>query len=321
MKRNFVYVSESNDAYVNMATDEWFLKYVKEGDLILHFYQNSNAVILGKGQNPWVECDLPKMEKDGVQLARRLSGGGAVYHDLGNLNFSFICGKDRFDKKEFLELVAKALLELGIRCEYSGRNDLLCEGRKFSGNATADHKGAKLFHGTLLISSDLEILSGYLTVDPKKIRSKGIASVRSRVCNLTEFRSDLTVKDVQKKIVKAFAEWGGYYGEFAFSERERAEVDELIRRHSDPQWYLGQTPKFDFEFRERLPWGSLQLCISAEKGKIASVKAYSDAMDPALCGEIENTLAGVFCDNDSIQEAFRASSVPELQLLSKYRFL
>ncbi len=321
MERNYVYISESTDAHVNMATDEWFLKYVKDGDLILHFYQNENAVIIGKGQNPWVECDLAKMEKDGVQLARRLSGGGAVYHDLGNLNFSFICGKDRFDKQELLGLVAKALNELGINCEFSGRNDLLCDGKKFSGNALADYKGAKLFHGTLLVSSNLETLSGYLTVDPKKIHSKGIASVRSRVCNLTEFRTDLTVKDLQKRLVKVFARWGGYYGEFSFSNREQAQVAELTRRHCDPAWYLGQTPKFDFEFRERLPWGSLQLCILAEKGKITSARAFSDAMDPTLCSAIEDTLVGVFCDNKSMQEAFEASSVPEIKILAQYRFL
>lgn len=321
MKRNFVYVSESFDAHVNMATDEWFLKYVKEEDLILHFYQNENAVIIGKGQNPWVECDLEKMNAEGVQLARRLSGGGAVYHDLGNLNFSFISGAKRFDKDELLDLIVRSLNELGIACERSGRNDLLCDGKKFSGNALADHKGAKLFHGTLLVSGNLEKLAGYLTVDPKKIHSKGIASVRSRVCNLTELRADLTVKELQKKIVKVFADWGGYYGEFAFSAREQAEVDEYVRRHSDPAWYLGQTPKFDFEFRERLPWGSVQLCILAEKGRIASVKAYSDAMDPILCPAIEGALADVFCDNDSIRKAFAASGIPELQMLAEYRFL
>ncbi|MBQ3074813.1 MAG: lipoate--protein ligase [Clostridia bacterium] len=321
MKRNFVYLSDSSDAHTNMATDEWFLKYVKDEDLILHVYQNENAVIIGKGQNPFVECDLQKMKADGVQLARRLSGGGAVYHDSGNLNFSFICGKARFEKEELLGLVVTALEELGIICERSGRNDLLCEGKKFSGNAVADHKGAKLFHGTLLISGNLEKLSSYLTVDPKKIRAKGVASVRSRVCNLSEFCPDLTVKEVQKRIVKVFADWGGYYGEFAFSAREWEEVEELILRHRDPAWYLGQTPKFDFEFRERLPWGSVQLCILAEKGRIASVKAFSDAMDPQLCDAIENTLLGVFCDNGSIAEAFQASERPELKLLAKYRFL
>jgi len=317
MNRNFVYLSETCDAHVNMATDEWFLKYVKDGDLILHFYQNENAVIIGKGQNPWVECDLEKMKADGVQLARRLSGGGAVYHDLGNLNFSFICGKDRFDKEGLLQLVVKALKELGIDCTCSGRNDLLCDGKKFSGNATADHKGAKLFHGTLLVSANLEKLSAYLTVDPKKIRAKGIASVRSRVCNLNEFRTDLTVKELQKKLVKVFAEWGGYYGEFAFSERERLEVEELTAHHSDPAWFLGQTPKFDFEFRERFPWGSVQLFILAEKGKIVSVRVFSDAMDPTLCPAIEKSLLGVFCENASIQKALRDSGISELDQLSK----
>lgn len=321
MNRNFVYLSDTTDAHVNMATDEWFLKHVKADDLILHFYQNENAVIIGKGQNPWVECDLEAMERDGVQLARRLSGGGAVYHDLGNLNFSFICGKDRFHKEALLDLVVKALSDLGIVCSFSGRNDLLCDGRKFSGNALADYRGAKLFHGTLLVSGDLEKLSRYLTVDPKKIRSKGISSVRSRVCNLTEFCPTLTVQALQKNLVRAFAEWGGYYGEFSFSRRECLEVEELAMNHRDPAWYLGRSPKFDFDFRERLPWGSVQLCILAEKGIITAVQAFSDAMDPNLCPAIEETLLGVFCDNASIRSAFAASDSEELRMLASYRFL
>ncbi|MBR5295477.1 MAG: lipoate--protein ligase, partial [Clostridia bacterium] len=185
MKQNFVYISETKNAHENMAMDEWFLDHVGDDELILLLYQNENAVIIGKNQNPWVECDLEKMKEDGVQLARRVSGGGAVYHDLGNINFSFIAGKNRYDLESQLSLIMTAVQSLGIPCEFSGRNDILTDGKKFSGNAFADRKGKKMHHGTLLVSSDLGRLSRYLTVDPKKIASKGIASVRSRVCNLT----------------------------------------------------------------------------------------------------------------------------------------
>ncbi len=320
MKQNFVWISDSTDALVNMARDEWMLDRVKEEELILHIYQNENAVIIGKNQNPWVECDTRAMEKEGVVLARRISGGGAVYHDLGNLNFSFICGKERFDKEFLLQLILDAVKKLGIPCETSGRNDLLAAGKKFSGTALCDRKGKKLFHGTLLIDSDLEALSRYLTVDPKKIQSKGISSVRSRVCNLVDFVPDLTVKGVQKALLSAF-ETLGYYGEFSLSAREREGLELEIERHRNPDWNFGATPRFDYEWRERVSFGSLQLCLSFEKGKISGVRAFSDAMDPTLCPEIEAILTGLAYENKAIREAFLSSSNEAVRCLAEYTIL
>lgn len=321
MKQNFVYLSDSPSAYRNMALDEWFLDHVGKNQQILLFYQNENAVIIGKNQNPWIECDSDQMEKDGVELARRVSGGGAVYHDAGNLNFSFISGEDRPDREEVLDLILSAVRSLGIECSFSGRNDLLASGRKFSGNAFAVRHGKKICHGTLLISSDLDRLSSYLTADPKKILSKGISSVRSRVCNLSEFQPEITAKDLKKAILKAYEEKGGYYADFAFSEREEREVEEYHARHKSAEWRLGQTPKFDLEWSDRLSFGSLSLHFSFEKGTVSAIKAYSDAMEPTLCELIEKALIGVRFENSAISEALSATRHPNLVELSEKSFL
>ncbi len=321
MERNFVYSSPSLDGYTNLAIDEWFLDHVGEEDLILYFYQNENAVIIGKNQNPWLECDLDQMRRDQVQLVRRVSGGGAVYHDLGNLNFSFIAGAKRYDLSRQLSLILKAIESLGIPCSFSGRNDLVVEDYKFSGNAFADRKGKKQHHGTLLVSSDLDRLSRYLTVDPEKIRSKGISSVRSRVCNLNRFSPDLTVRAVKGAILKAWEAEYGYYGEWSFCEKEQKELEEYRAKHESVEWKLGQTPKFDLEWKKRLPWGGVQLLLSFEKGKISKAQVFSDAMDASLCPEISRLLTGIAFSDESIQRALISSSIPQVKDLARFSFL
>jgi len=316
VERNFVFQSSSLDGYENLAADEWFLDHVGSKDLILYFYQNENAVIIGKNQNPWLECDLSRMETDGVQLVRRVSGGGAVYHDAENLNFSFIAGEDRYDLDRQLSLILHAVESFGISCRFSGRNDLEAGGKKFSGNAFADRRGKKLHHGTLLVNSDLTQLQNYLTVSPQKILSKGIDSVRSRVCNLSSFYPGLTVSEVRKAIIKQFETECGYYSEWLFSERERKELAEYQKKHRSQLWRLGQTPKFDLEWNERFPWGGIQLLISFEKGNIAAIHAYSDAMNTRICEEIEKLLVGIPFTERSIQNALSFSQMPEVKELS-----
>jgi lipoate-protein ligase A len=250
------------------------------------------------------------MEADQVQLVRRVSGGGAVYHDGGNLNFSFIAGKKRYDESRQLNLVLEAVKSLGIHASFTGRNDLEWEGKKFSGNAFATRKEKKQHHGTLLVSADLERLSSYLTVDPKKIRSKGISSVRSRVCNLSEGGSHIDVKEVKKALLKSFERAYGYFGDWAFSAAEEEELSRYEAKHSSRAWRFGETPKFDLEWKERFPWGSLQLFISFEKGVISGVKAYSDAMDTTLCQSVEEILLGVEYSGEAIGKALSSSSHP-----------
>lgn len=321
MERTFVYESQSHDGYTNLATDEWFLDHIGEEDLVLHFYQNGNAVIIGKNQNPWVECDLERMEKDGVQLVRRVSGGGAVYHDDGNLNFSFIAGEGRYDEARQLEMILKAVQSLGIPCTFTGRNDLVVDGRKFSGNAFAARKNIRQHHGTLLLSENLDLLTHYLTVDPAKIRSKGIASVRSRVCNLSEFREDLTIRQLRDAILRQMENTFGYFAQWEFSSQEREEIEKYREKHASQAWRFGETPKFDYEWKARFPWGGLQLLFSFQKGRVSGVRAYSDAMDTNIAQTLENVLTGIPFEKEALKAALLSSSDERIRSLAKENIL
>ena len=240
--RNLFYRSPSVDAYENLALDEHFLNIAEPGQLILYLYVNARAIILGRNQNPWKECDLEACERDGVQIVRRLSGGGAVYHDWGNLNFSFISGAGRYDETAQNALLLAALGDFGIEAAFTGRNDFtVADGRKFSGTAYCSRDGKRLRHGTLLICSNLGDVQQYLTPRFSKLAAHGVDSVRGRVCNLAELRPGLTVEDVAEALYRYF----GADGAFTPSEVDGTEVERLRAKNTSEAWIFGATPKFD----------------------------------------------------------------------------
>ena len=293
MPKNYLYISNTLDGWVNLAYDEWFLDHVGEDELVLYFYVNGNAVIIGKNQNPRKECDLDAMARDQVQLVRRISGGGAVYHDEGNLNFSFNAGINRYDKDKQHRFILETVASLGIPCEFSGRNDLLSGGRKFSGNAYCGRGNAKQHHGTLLISSDLSKLQNYLTVDPRKMKAKGVDSVRSRVCNLTEILPTLSVAQMKEVIPAAFRKVYGDFEPFVFTDEQKQEIEGYIAKHSSDEWLLGATPDFDAEIDERLSFGGVQTLLTLKGWTIAASKTFSDANDETLAEKIDGILTGL----------------------------
>ncbi len=287
---NWLYVSGSGDGWRNLGVDEYFIETLSPDDMLLYFYINRSAVIIGRGQNPWAECNLTAMDRDGVQVVRRITGGGAVFHDEGNLNFSFIAGENVYDVQRQLGMIMNAVRALGIECDFTGRNDLLAEGRKFSGNAFCRRKKIHQHHGTLLIRSDLSRLQNYLNVDPRKLVSKGVASVRSRVCNLSEFKPELTCESMLAALKEAFrAEYGEYT---EITSLDEAAVAPYVQHHASDAWRLGETPRFDVEIENRFPWGNAQLLITLRKGHVSSLQVYSDALDADLPGEIESRLIG-----------------------------
>ncbi len=303
---NYVFISPFSRACDNMALDEYLLDHVLPDDLILLFYVNENAVIIGKNQNPWKECDRNAMDRDGVELARRISGGGAVYHDGGNLNYSFIAGENRYDPGAFQDLILSCLKEEGVPCEASGRNDLVVCGKKISGTAFAVRHGKHLHHGTLLICSDLTRLGKYLTVDPGKIRSKGIDSVRSRVADLVEFKPELTVPGMRASLCRAFEKRYGAVVSLPFSDAERIALESYRARHVSWEWRIGNTPGFDLAWSERFPWGGVELYLILEKGVIREARAFSDAMDTSLCDDLERTLMNLPLDRGDVSKAAEA---------------
>lgn len=315
---NYLYVSTSGDGWRNLAVDEYFLDTLGPDDMMLYFYVNKNAVIIGQGQNPWAECRLAEMDRDGVQLVRRITGGGAVFHDEGNLNFSFIAGEGRYDLERQLGLILDAVRALGIPCEFSGRNDLLADGRKFSGNAFCKRGAIRQHHGTLLISADMTRLQNYLNVDPRKLKPKGVKSVKSRVCNLNEFVPELRRDDMLEALKRAYAAEYGDYTELQTSQLDEAAIAPYYEKQKSDAWRLGVTPRFDLEIENRFPWGGLQMLLTLRHGEVSDISVYSDANDAELPGRVRAALLGAKFGSQPIAEALRAVGGQDMNDIAEY---
>lgn len=300
---NYIYSAPTGDGWLNLARDGYFLENNKKGDVVLYFYVNKNAVIIGRNQNAWKECSIANMDADGVQLVRRHSGGGAVFHDNGNLNFSFITDEKHYDLNRQMRVILNAVSKLGLKAELSGRNDITVDGKKFSGNAFSLAKGNRSHHGTILVNADLAKLSNYLCVSKEKMRSKGIDSVRARVCNICELSSGLTVEAMRRLVIESFIEEYGAASEYVFDGTALAEVEERRERHASWEWRFGKTPQFDFETDKRFSFGDTQIYFNLRDGVIRETKVYSDCLDTELTTEIENALTGVHFRKEEIKAA------------------
>jgi len=311
------YFSPFGDAYRNLAMDEYFLTHLPSDTHMLYFYINDSAVIIGRNQNAFAECSTEVMKTENVQLVRRITGGGAVCHDGGNLNFSFLSPEGLYDTDEQDEILLTALRKLGIPAEKNGRNDLTAAGKKFSGNAFGAKRGNRLRHGTLLVSSDLAGMERYLTVSAKKLRAKGVRSVRSRVCNLCEFRPGLTTSAVSEAIR---AVWEARYGmaaeEIVLSPAQESEISRLREERASFDWVMGEAPSFDFTVEDRFSFGMAQICISVEDGKISRATLYTDALDTGLSDRLPSLLTGIVFSPEAIRRALEQTGSPEFAELA-----
>ncbi len=282
--RTYYYMEEeSTDPFYNLAIEQHLLDLVPKGSCILYLWQNKNTVVIGKNQNCWKECKMQELADDGGYMVRRLSGGGAVYHDLGNLNFTFVTHKEDYDASRQLDVILTALHTLGIAAEKSGRNDLHVDGRKFSGNAFYDNGSRCFHHGTLMVDVDKDKLSKYLQVSPGKLEGKGVDSVQARVINLKELKPNLTIKQLQNALIQAMEL---VYG-CEIEEIDEFDLDEIeIAAHSlkfgSDQFRLGRRIPFTWEITNRFAWGEVQLQCEVDGGQIKNALIYSDALDSAL---------------------------------------
>ncbi len=276
-----IYNATSYDPCKNLAAEEYLLKNVTEPTLFL--WQNDNTIVVGRHQNPWNELNVRLFDEDGGKVVRRLSGGGTVFHDMGNLNFTFLMPIDKYDTEKTSDVILRAMHRLSIPAEKTGRNDLTVEGRKFSGNAFCVKKNSAYHHGTILLSADTDKMSRYLTVDPEKMKSKGVKSVRSRVANLIEYRHDLTVADLKEALREAFLETFGGSSDIIDTESlPDNEISPLYDKYSSWDWTFGQSPKFDVSFKNRFSWGGIELGFATADGRICEVYVSTDAMDTSL---------------------------------------
>lgn len=302
MIEKITYIETANTyPYRNLAMEEYLLLHCDKEECILYLWQNRNTVVIGRNQNAWKECLVSKLEEEDGYPVRRLSGGGAVYHDLGNLNFTFLVRKDNYDVDRQLDVILNAVKKLGIHAEKSGRNDILIDGHKFSGNAFYEQGDCCYHHGTLMVNVNLGELSRYLTVSKDKLKSKGVDSVRARVANLTEYAPDLTVEELKKKLLEAFEEVYGLKANILKdTDLDAEEVEERTQKFASWNWIFGRKLEFQYELSNRFPWGQVTLQMQVRNGRIKDVNVYSDSMKPAFIEEVSRYLKSVRYDKKAI---------------------
>ena len=294
---------KSFNPYNNLALEEYLLNHVKEEECILYLWQNEKTVVIGKNQNAWKECKIQELEEDGGKLVRRLSGGGAVFHDLGNLNFTFLVRKENYDVDKQLEVIIKAVKNVGIHAEKTGRNDITVEGRKFSGNAFYTDGSRFYHHGTILVSVDMNHLSKYLNVSRDKLISKGVESVKSRVINLNEYNPNLDIDKMKKELLIAFQEV--YNCELTPIEQQEiieSEIKTLVEKFSSWEWNFGKKMEWTFSINKRFSWGNVDFNFVVESGRISQCVIYSDAMDTWLAEYIPIYLQNCLFTSEHIIE-------------------
>lgn len=274
-----VYISKITDPRINLSLEESFMSTVQDEECILLFWQSENAVVIGRNQNPYQECNLSKLEADNVITVRRLSGGGAVYHDLGNLNFAFIAKTDYFDIDRQFSIILKALKNLGVEGEFNGRNDLIANGRKFSGNAFIHDEDRHLHHGTLLIDANMNKISDYLSVSHKKLDNKGFDSVKSRVVNLKEINQTITIDDVINHSVDSLKHFTQHTVKAEYIYKDTLPLNHYMNKYMSHEWNFGDGPAFDFQYEEKFPWGMFSIHMNVKDGLIEDLAMYTDALE------------------------------------------
>ncbi|KGK82231.1 lipoate--protein ligase [Desulfosporosinus sp. HMP52] len=304
--------STSFDPWHNLALEEYLFREIKHNQVILYLWQNQNTVVIGRNQNAWKECRCNELEQAGGKLARRLSGGGAVYHDLGNLNFTFIMDRTKYDLEKQLRVILEAVRTFNINAQFTGRNDLTVEGRKFSGNAFYFERDKAYHHGTILIDVDVTKLAAYLQVSKEKIVSKGVDSVQARVGNLNLFSSEISIESMKTALMKSFQELYGKVSEPPIIVSDTTfPLENLYNKYSSWDWLYGKTPNFDIVLSKRFLWGGIELGLRLSNGLIDDAKIYSDAMNSHLIDRIALTLLKLPLQIDLIVNAIRGIDVDQ----------
>lgn len=297
------YISKDVNPYYNLALEEYLLYHCEEDMCILYLWQNANTVVIGQNQNAYRECNVTRLEQNGGHLARRLSGGGAVFHDLGNLNFTFLVRKNNYNLDKQMDVIIEALKDFGLHAERSGRNDLLLEEKKFSGNAYYESKGYAYHHGCIMVSANTQSLADYLNVSKEKLESKGVKSVKSRVANLSSFNSEITVEKLKESLIKAFnVVYSSISDAYLISEDDLKEIEALSEKYSSKEWLYGRKIKFSDEISHRFSFGEVQIRMDVNAGIIDNVQCYTDALDTSISEQVESLLKGKYYRSAELME-------------------
>lgn len=304
-------INKSTNPYYNLALDEYAMKHINIDEDFFFLWRNEPSVIIGKNQNTAEEVNQSFIDKNKVKVARRVSGGGAVYHDFGNLNFTFIINVDdpgKVNYKKYVQPIIDALKEMGINAEASGRNDILVDGLKISGNAQRMANGKLMHHGTLLYDVNIEDMVQALNVAPDKFISKGVKSVRSRVTNIREHLPNTSdIFDFWDSL-QYYLSNKGEDKEIVLGDAEIAKIEfEAINRFATWDWIYGESPEFDLVNQKRFDGGKLEIKMNVEKAHIKEIRFIGDYLGLKDVGVIEERLRNVRfnkSDVDSILSEF-----------------
>jgi lipoate-protein ligase A len=301
------------DPRINLAIEEYAVKNLDINESYLLFYINQPSIIIGKNQNTIEEINTEYVEKNDVIVVRRLSGGGAVYHDLGNLNFSFITrddGESFHNFLKFTEPVIGALKKLGVDAKLSGRNDIQVGERKISGNAQFSTKGRMFSHGTLMLNCELDNVTQALKVKKDKIESKGIKSIRSRVANISEFLDQQLSIEEFRQILLENIFGGKEIPEYTLTPADWEKIHQLSKdRYQQWDWNYGKSPSFNLQHSRRFPVGSIDIRLDVHKGLIGDCKIYGDFFGVGDVSDVENKLIGTRYEKKEIEIALQSMDV------------
>ncbi len=304
---------ENNDPRINLAIEIFLLQEMKVDEPILLFYINEPSIIIGRNQNTIEEINKDYVDAHGIHVVRRFSGGGAVYHDFGNLNFSFIMPDDGNSFRDFEKLtkpIVQALHEMGVEgAQLKGRNDLVIDDMKFSGNAMYATNGRMFAHGTIMFDSDINEVVNALKVRKDKIESKGIKSIRSRVTNIKPFlpkdKQDMTTEAFREEILlKIFGvDSVDQVKTYTLTEEDWVKINEISDKYyRNWDWNYGKSPAFDIERRKRFPIGSIEVRFNVQEGKITEAKIYGDFFGLGDIADVEQAFIGTRYDKSALKD-------------------
>ncbi len=314
MDKFFYLQTNSTDPAYNLAFEEYVQTHRRQGNYLI-LWQNNNAVIIGRNQNAEEEINGAFVKAHNIRVIRRNTGGGAVYHDLGNLNYSFITDAGDISQRSaiaFTEPVVKALQALGLDAEASGRNDILISGRKVSGTAQHIIKGRILHHGTLLFESNADMIAGALNPDPSKFQSKSIKSVRSRVGNIKSFLpADMTLAEFWDHLKISLAESDMI--PTSLSDDDLSEIETLKKEKYDTwQWNFGRSPKFRRNSKMRYSGGLLEISLSVANGHISDIRILGDFLALTPVEPLEAALKGCAYRADAVGKILDTFCLPDI---------
>ena len=316
-ENKMIYIkNDSNNPYFNLALEEYFLKTF-QGEEYLILWQNEPSIIIGRNQNTIEEINKAFVEENNIKVVRRLSGGGAVYHDLGNLNFTFIVkssNSNTYNFKEFTDSIVASLEKIGVKAEFTGRNDITIEGKKFSGNSQYYYKDRLLHHGTILFNSDLSVVQNALHVKMEKLESKGIKSVKSRVTNVYPYlEKKISTKEFKEILLHSIFKYKDVpYKEYVLDQNDIDKIQSIANeKYATWNWTYGKSPEFNIEKNKRYSFGQLNIKLNVKNGMIKSMGVYGDFFANKDLSKLQEGFIGVKFEEESIREVIQCLDLQE----------